>query len=280
MKTATQRDLQSRPRAQLAPQGQRRHSPKRQLKRSRSGRQGRISARSLKLTQDQAGTASAAESKKSRPEMSMSGSKVASKGADSSKSGALKSGTLTGLDDAQLVVQAREGREECFRTLVERYQERAFWIAYGKVHNNEDALEIAQEAFVRVHKALHRYNPNLKFYTWFYQIVTNLSIDLLRRRKKRAKVSLDDVAEAEAEGEIASANLEVQELQARVHKILDLLPDKYAEVLRLKDIEGMGAKEISELTEVTHATVRWRLHQARKLFRDAWSENYGEYHAL
>jgi len=59
--------------------------------------------------------------------------------------------------------------------------------------------------------------------------------------------------------------------------ILDCLPEKYAAVIRMKDIEGLGAKDISELTGVSHATVRWRLHQARKLFRSAWNEKYGEY---
>jgi RNA polymerase sigma-70 factor, ECF subfamily len=179
--------------------------------------------------------------------------------------------------DVEIILRAREGDNDAFRQLVERYQERAYWIAQGKVHNAEDAMEIAQEAFVRVHRSLHRFNPNLKFYTWFYQIVTNLSIDTLRRRKKRARVSIDDIAEAEAQPSQPGAGLEARELQARVYVILDCLPEKYAAVIRMKDIEGLGAKDISELTGVSHATVRWRLHQARKLFRSAWNEKYGEY---
>lgn len=181
------------------------------------------------------------------------------------------------LTDPELVHRSLEGDDEAFRILVERYQERAFWIAHGRVHNAEDALEIAQEAFVRVHKALDRYNPKLKFYTWFYQIVANLSIDLLRRRKKRAKVSLDDIGETEAETDAPANHLEAEELGQRVRLILNELPNKYAEVIRMKDLEGFGAKEISEITQVTHATVRWRLHQARKLFRGLWNERYGEY---
>ena len=180
-------------------------------------------------------------------------------------------------DDSSLVLQALDGDDEAFRALVERYQERAFWIAHGNVRNADDALEIAQEAFIRVHRSLHRFNPDLKFYTWFYQIVSNLSIDLLRRRAKRARVSLDDVGEAEGETETPTAGLEVKELQQRVHAVLALLPEKYAEVIRLRDIEGLGAKEISDMTGITHATVRWRLHQARKLFRGLWDERYGEY---
>jgi RNA polymerase sigma factor (sigma-70 family) len=71
--------------------------------------------------------------------------------------------------------------------------------------------------------------------------------------------------------------LEHSELAVRVYAVLDQLPEKYAEVLRMRDIEGHDAKEISDLTGVTHATVRWRLHQARKLFREIWEEKFGSY---
>lgn len=181
------------------------------------------------------------------------------------------------IDDAELVARSLAGEDDCFRVLVERYQERAYWIAHGKVHNPDDALEIAQEAFVRVHRALHRFDPSMRFYTWFYQIVTNLSIDALRRRQKRASVSLDDVAEATADSAQPTQELEHSELAVRVYAVLDQLPEKYAEVLRMRDIEGHDAKEISDLTGVTHATVRWRLHQARKLFREIWEEKFGSY---
>lgn len=190
---------------------------------------------------------------------------------------ATKTPTKIELSDIELILRAREGDQRSFRLLVERYQERAYWIAMGKVRNQEDALEIAQEAFIRVYRALQRFDPEQKFYTWFYQIVSNLSIDLLRRRRKRAGVSLDDVAEAPADTDKPTQNLEQQELILRVYAILEKLPEKYAQVIRLKDIEGLGAKEISEITGITHATARWRLHQARKLFRSLWEEQYGDY---
>jgi len=183
-------------------------------------------------------------------------------------------------EDSLLVLRARDGDDEAFKILVERYQDRAYWIANGKVHNSHDAMEIAQEAFIRVHRALHRFNPELRFYTWFYQIVSNLSIDLLRRRSKRSGVALDAIAEAAAPESLPSADIEATELGQRIAVILAMLPEKYAEVISLRDLEGMGAKEISEMSGVTHATVRWRLHQARKLFRKAWEERFGESHEL
>jgi RNA polymerase sigma-70 factor, ECF subfamily len=87
------------------------------------------------------------------------------------------------------------GRDEAFRELVERYQDRAFWIAKGMVRNPDDARDVAQDAFIRVFKSVERFDPKLKFYTWFYQIVVNLSIDHLRRSKKRTRLSIDDLGE-------------------------------------------------------------------------------------
>ena len=172
------------------------------------------------------------------------------------------------------------GREAAFRELVERYQERAYWISKGMVGNPDDARDVAQEAFVRVFKSLDRFDPKLKFYTWFYQIVVNLSIDHLRRGKKRAKVSLDEMAE-NGEGSVAgpseppAAALERGEVGARVARVLEELPEKYRAVMVLRDLEGYDGLEVASIEGASHATVRWRLHKARQMFREAWERIYG-----
>jgi RNA polymerase sigma-70 factor (ECF subfamily) len=146
--------------------------------------------------------------------------------------------------------------------------------------NDEDARDAAQEAFIRVHRSLERFDVNLKFYTWLYQIVVNLCIDQLRKRAKRRGVSLDAVGDVAGRGTGPCA-LEGAELKARVARVLEELPPKYKAVMVLSDLEGIGAKEIATITNTTHATVRWRHHRARKLFREAWERNYGKgSHAL
>lgn len=177
--------------------------------------------------------------------------------------------------DSELVLAALDGDQDAFRTLVERHQQRAFWIARGMLHNDEDARDVAQEAFVRVHRSLARFDTSLKFTTWLHQIVVNLSIDLIRKRKRRAGVDLDSVGEVEDPREDPD-NLVQQELKERVARVLEELPAKYKTIMVLSDLQGIGAKQIAEITDTTHATVRWRHHRARKLFREAWERIYGK----
>ncbi|RMG17823.1 MAG: sigma-70 family RNA polymerase sigma factor [Planctomycetota bacterium] len=183
--------------------------------------------------------------------------------------------------DAALVLRARDGDDDAFRELVERYQQRVFWVARGLLGNDEDARDAAQDAFVRVHRALDRFDTTMRFYTWLYQIVVNRCIDKLRRRSKRQAASLDAVGEVAGEEANHGEALEREELRQRVLRVLDRLPPKYKTVMVLSDLEGIGAKEIAEITGTTHANVRWRHHRARKLFRAAWEETYGKgSHAL
>ena len=84
--------------------------------------------------------------------------------------------------DAALIRYAAEGDQDAFAALVARYQKRAFWAAFHVVGRVEDARDVVQEAFVRLHRSLQSYDPARSFYTWFYRIVMNLAIDHLRRQ--------------------------------------------------------------------------------------------------
>src|ERR1043166_3290354 len=83
-------------------------------------------------------------------------------------------------EETQWILRCQSGDSAAFRALVERYEKRAFWVAYRMVGQVEDAEDIVQEAFVRVYRALPRFRVGRRFYTWFYQIVLHLAIDMLR----------------------------------------------------------------------------------------------------
>jgi RNA polymerase sigma-70 factor, ECF subfamily len=178
--------------------------------------------------------------------------------------------------DAALVERSRAGDTAAFALLVDRYQQRVFWVARGMLGNDEDARDAAQEAFIRVFRSLDRFDLRLKFYTWLYQIVVNLCIDQLRKQVKRRGVSLDQVGDVPGAGNNGGGALESTELRQRVYRVLDELPPKYRTVMVLSDLEGIGAKDIAHMTGTTHATVRWRHHRARQLFREAWERIHGK----
>ena len=173
-------------------------------------------------------------------------------------------------EDRVLVERARFGDEQAFERLVGKYQDRTVYIARNFVHDEESARDVAQEAFLRVYRCLDRYDPKYRFYTWFYRLVVHLAIDWVRRHRKPVQALSDRVVEGHGHHEKPGRGLENGELRNRVERILLEVPMKYRILLVLRDIEGFTSKEIAEIANWNHATVRWRLHRARKLFRAAW----------
>ncbi|MBI2898900.1 MAG: sigma-70 family RNA polymerase sigma factor [Planctomycetes bacterium] len=177
------------------------------------------------------------------------------------------------MPDAQEVLLLRRcqgGDQTAFRDLVERYQRRTYWIAHNLLNSYELAQDVSQEAFLRVYRHLGDFDLAKNFYTWLYQIVVNLSIDRLRKLARDRAVDLENLGGAADEGRGPSERGETSELRTLVHRTLDRLPPKYKAVLVLRDIQGLSCEEIAEIAGCTNATVRWRLHRARRLFKTLW----------
>ena len=173
-------------------------------------------------------------------------------------------------DEVKLIRAARDGSEEAFREIVERYQKRTYWIAYTMVGRYEAAQDISQEAFVRVYKALDTFDTGKNFYTWLYQIVVNLSIDYLRKKSNARSVGLDDIGDTPDLAADPRQEIDRKEVRQKVLQVLNQLPLKYKTVLILRDIQGLTCEEIADSVGSTHPTVRWRLHRARKIFKSLW----------
>src|ERR1700682_4277051 len=101
-------------------------------------------------------------------------------------------------DDRALVRAAQRGDERAFRTLVERYQRRVFQLALGMVKDPDEAMDIAQETFVRVHRYLPSFKGDSSFFTWAYRIAVNLCLDASRRRGRGEPIEFDE-ADADIE---------------------------------------------------------------------------------
>ena len=182
--------------------------------------------------------------------------------------------TVPNRDDHELIRACLEGNRESFATLVKRHEQRAFWAAYRVLGDSEASRDVAQEAFVRVWRALDRFDFSMAFSTWLYRITINLAIDHLRRNKRHKGVDIDTFREALPDETSAPAPHAAQdraEMTRLVRRVLETLDEKYRTVLALRDLEGLSSKQISDITGIAHATVRWRLHVARKQFRENWN---------
>ena len=175
--------------------------------------------------------------------------------------------------DNELVQRTLDGDKSAFEGLVRRYEERAWWAAYHLLGDGEEARDIAQDAFLRAYRALARFDFGMSFYTWLYRIVVNLSIDALRKRSRMRPDALDEVAgglPAPPGDEKPGDRIENQETAVRVRAVLAKLPEKYRTVMTLRELDNLSCKEIAAIVRSTHATVRWRLHIARRMFKEHW----------
>ena len=178
-------------------------------------------------------------------------------------------------EDHALIRRAQAGDQSAFAALVERHQSRAWRVAKNLVASDEDAQDLAQEAFLRVFKNLASFDFEHGFTTWLYRIVTNLAIDHLRKRRPAVSTARGDDDEADLDlpdpdVERPSQGLEREELAREVRACLEGLAPHFQSVLLLREIEGLPCNVIAEIVGATHVTVRWRLHRGRRLFQEEW----------
>ena len=179
-------------------------------------------------------------------------------------------------EDTDIIKRCQQGDEQAFQQLVKRYQDKAIWIAYQMVNNYEEARDISQDAFIRVYKSINKFNLMSNFYTWLYRIVVNLCIDHLRRFKNRNRaISTEDIGEICDEKPSHEVNLEKMELLQKIYNVLEQIPPKYKAILILRDIEDYDCKEVADILNCNHNTIRWRLFRGRQIFKDIWEKTEG-----
>jgi len=174
-------------------------------------------------------------------------------------------------DETELIRRAREGDAEAFGKLVERYQHRVVRVAMAVVHNQDDALELAQETFVRAYENLAKFESRSSLSTWLYRIAANLAIDF-RRREGRHTVLRGEEGEFEL-GRLPSergnsfAETARSELNRRLHGALEELTPEHRAVILLREVEGLSYDEIGDILQCPRGTVMSRLHYARNRLR-------------
>ncbi len=165
--------------------------------------------------------------------------------------------------DEEWVREAQAGDRTAYSVLVRRHQRALHGHLVRMVGSHDDALELAQDAFVRAWQALPEWEPGARFRTWLFRIASNAAIDLLRRRGTVPFEPLDDTFEAAHPGagpeRQAQANQEVRALEVALAR----LTPEHREVLLLREVEDMSYEEIGRVLSLTEGTVKSRLARAR-----------------
>lgn len=191
-------------------------------------------------------------------------------------------------EDRALIAKAQAGDMAAFRQLVERHQRRAFAIALSLVRDENDARELVQDAFLRVYKSLPNFQGTSSFFTWLYRIITNLSIDLIRKPGRQtvdideSRFDSDDSPEPDfplvsrIDGADPADVVRRGELAARLQAALDALPDYHRGVIVMREVEGLSYEEMAVAMGVSKGTIMSRLFHARQKLQKALAEVYEE----
>ena len=190
--------------------------------------------------------------------------------------------------DLNLVKRAGNGDDDAFRVLVERYQRKVYSIAFNMVRNRDDAMDLTQDAFVKLHRSLTSFQGQSSFYTWLYRIVVNLGIDHLRKAGRFTSIDYDDTYQrnedqVQGDGSLLPSRLGTnpekalgrKELMSQMQTALDSLSENHRMAIILREVEGLSYTEIAEVMGVSKGTVMSRLHHARKNMQDALSPYVG-----
>jgi RNA polymerase sigma-70 factor (ECF subfamily) len=191
-------------------------------------------------------------------------------------------------DDMALVARARDGDARAFRSLVERYERRAYSLAYGMVHNQADALDICQEAFLKVHRHLGGFQGDAAFYTWLYRIVMNLCLDHLRRAGRATQLDYDDAIghDTEEGGELPGLPqrfeadpgeaLRRKELRGQLESAIARLSPTHRAVLLLREVDGLAYEDMAKVMRCSKGTIMSRLFYARRNMQRLLKDTLGD----
>ena len=191
-------------------------------------------------------------------------------------------------EDRGLIAKAQNGDRAAFKSLVERHQRRAFAIALALVRDENDARELVQDAFLRVFKGLNSFQGGSSFFTWLYRIITNLSIDLIRKPGRQlvdideGRFESDESTEAEfpllsrVDGSDPADVVRRREIAARLQVALDALPPYHRGVIVMREIEGLSYEEMAQAMGVSKGTIMSRLFHARQKLQKALADCYVE----
>ena len=174
--------------------------------------------------------------------------------------------------DQELVRRVQAGDKKAFDLLIMKYQQRIIHVITGFVHDPVEALDVAQEAFIKAYRALPGFRGDSAFYTWLYRIAINTSKNYLTAASRRPPVTDVDAMDATIyydapelkDFETPENKLMSVELEQAIDMAIQELPEDTATAIKLREFEGLSYEEIAEVMDCPIGTVRSRIFRARE----------------
>lgn len=173
------------------------------------------------------------------------------------------------LSDLEIIESIRNGNDSDYSLLIDKYKNRAFSMLNRMLKNEMDAEEVLQDSFLKAFSGLRNFKNEAKFSTWFYRIVYNTALTRLSGKQRKIEnetSSIDDKPELQSNYDYLST--EKENLNKFIAEVIKELPSKYASVINLFYLEAMSCEEISEVMNISTASVKVILYRSRKALKD------------
>lgn len=194
---------------------------------------------------------------------------------------------MTRSEEDSIISAVLSGDRNAFEAIVLEYQKPMYNLALKMLGNEQDALDVTQEAFLSAYKNLKKFCGDSSFSTWLYRIATNLCLDSLRSDKRKKNiVSISSMRGEDDEdwelqipdpGPTPETLLEKKELKRDVSRAMEALPDIYRQTLFLREISGLSYEEIGQTLDLEPGTVKSRIFRARKKLFLALTKKNGNF---
>lgn len=175
--------------------------------------------------------------------------------------------------DYDLVQRAKSGDTHAFDELVTKYDRKLFGLIYHMTSNTEDSNDLLQDTFAKAYKSLGNFRENSTFYTWIYTIAVNMTLNHIKKKKRRAGPSYDDdesgilndPAFIDQANQANPRRLStIHELHDKLNEAIRNLSEGHRSVVTMFDVQGMPHAQISRVLGISEGTVRSRLYYAHQ----------------
>ncbi len=185
------------------------------------------------------------------------------------------------LDEDQLLIKkVLSGEKGAFEALMVKYNKRIYNYVYRMVRNEETAVELTQDFFLKIYNVLSMYNFKYKFSTWAYRICYNLVVDYIRKNSNLIdSLEGDNINEkrmVESDNYVKEnyiAKLENEQMSEYLWNVVDCIPVKYKELIILRYIDDLKYEEIAEIVDIPVGTVKNRIFKAKKMLKKEMENN-------
>ncbi|HZX74528.1 MAG TPA: sigma-70 family RNA polymerase sigma factor [Cyclobacteriaceae bacterium] len=174
------------------------------------------------------------------------------------------------MEDKDLLEKIRnpETRNYGFNMLVRSYQQRVYGIVRKMVIDHDDADDLTQETFIKIHRSIDSFRSDSQLYTWIYRIATNECLTFLNKKRRRFFLPLEDVSLHLAAKLDSSSDMTGDDIQKKLQKALLKLPDKQRLVFNMKYFEDLTYEDMAEVTKTSVGALKASYHLAVKKIED------------